>query len=69
MRYYDIKYKIPNDPGNPSGNGIMMVYRLCPDNQAASKIKTLEENWGAIILEIKDTEYLDFIREEEAQCI
>ena len=55
MRCYDIKYKIPNDPTNTSGDGVMMALELCPEGQVAGKIKELEENWGAVIIEIVDS--------------
>ena len=65
MRCYDIKYKIPNNPTKPDGDGVMMVCGLCPEGQVAGKIKELEENWGAVIIEIVDSSQgiLDAINE------
>jgi len=57
MRCYDIKYKIPNDPTNTSGDGVMMALELCPEGQVAGKIKELEENWGAVIIEIVKSDH------------
>ena len=57
MKCYDIKYKIPYNPTNPSGKGVMMVCGLCPESQVACKIKELEENWGAVILEIVKSDH------------
>jgi len=57
MKCYDIKYKIPYNPTKPSGKGVMMVCGLCPESQVASRVKELEENWGAVILEIVKSDH------------
>ena len=57
MKCYDIKYKIPYDPGKPSGKGCMMVLQFCPESQVDCRIKELEEHWGAVILEIVKSDH------------
>ena len=57
MKYYDIKYKIPYNPTNPSGKGVMMVLESCPEIQVDCRIKELEEHWGAVILEIVKSDH------------